>query len=323
MKFFQDILHDLVEKKLWPFAAGLVVMIVVAGMMLSKPGDATVAASAPAATTSTDVGPELSLTRTSTTGFARAPRVNDKETDPFGISNAKYVAYIKTLKAALASVDNGGGSSTTDTTVGGVDVTSGGQTPTNNGGTTDTTGGQTPSNNTPSGTTPVKTVKDTVISVLVTQSDDSDPKELTDVRTLSPLPDADNPFLVYVGKTSDGKASFIVASNAVPTGDGTCSPSPTDCSTLTLAPGDTEKFAVTVTDTTVNPPATTVQNLSVTLEDITTKKVPVDDGTDETAAAARYEARARATGAKAVRSAITINTDVGTALMREGVTIGR
>jgi len=328
MNFAKDIYQDLIDKKLW-LVAVLIVAIGGGGtMQLAKAGDASVSASAPPPTTNNDDGPELSLTRASTTGFARAPRVNTKQIDPFGNSDAEYKKFLKQLKKTLNTVSGGssdtattGDTATTTTTTsgGGGDVTS-----------TDTTDtGATPTDDSPTSTpkpTTPKTEKDDVISVVVTPDDDTQAKELTDVRTLSPLPDADNPFLVYVAKTADDEAQFIVASNATATGDGTCLPSVNDCSTVTLAVGQTEKFTVTSQTAAepgaTSPPSPTITHVSITLTDLSTKKVPVDDGTtDATAVAARYQARARAVGARVVSAAL-IDPKIATALYKNGVTFG-
>lgn len=323
MTLAQDIIHDMKEKKLWIPALLIVATTVAVPMQLSKGGDSTVVASAPAPTTSDTSGPELSLTRASTTGFARAPRVNTKEVDPFGSTKSQYAAYKKSLVASLDDTISSGDDVTsggTSTGGGGGDVTGGG----GGGGDVTPTDNNTPSpgTSTPSvpKTTPPTTESDTVISVVVTQDDDAEPKELTDVRTLSPLPDAENPFLVYVAATDDKEAQFIVASNAVASGDGVCAPSPTDCSTLTLAVGQTEKFVVTTVDNTVTPAVTTTANISVTLTDLAKKKVVVEDGTDDTAAAARYELRARAIGAKALKAAL-VDPKIGKILMKNHVLI--
>ncbi|MBO9534192.1 MAG: hypothetical protein J7513_14570 [Solirubrobacteraceae bacterium] len=272
------IISDLVEKKLWPLALFLVVCAVGAPMMLSRPGEPPVAEAVPQVDAGADEGPQLALSRTTTTGFARAPRVNKKALDPFGDrTEAKTDAIVKQVQDSIKNA------------LGGIDTA--GSAPVTTPGTSEDPG-ITPvkpgSSDEPKDTTP-KTETDDVLSVLITVGT-SEPTQLDDVRTLSPLPDAENPFLVYVGKTSSGGASFLVSADVVPTGDGVCDPSPTDCRTLTMKSGDTESFKLVDGST-----------VEVTMIGVDTKKVPV---TGTAAKAARLEAKAREVGIAALKSVL-------------------
>lgn len=65
------------------------------------------------------------------------------------------------------------------------------------------------------------------------------------VRKLAPLPDDDNPLLVYMGRTDHGKkAVFMIDESLEATGDGTCKPHPSSCETIELSKGETEFFDV-------------------------------------------------------------------------------
>lgn len=305
MNIFQNILSDLVEKRLWPIAAILVAMLVAVPMTLAKPGEPTSTATVPPPVSDAAEGPELSLTRASTTGFARAPRVNDKRVDPFG---ARYdEAFGKALKAYLAAADD----VIDDSLGGGTDV--GGDTGGGGGGGGTTDPGVDPVVDPPKGEDPgtedpeIEYEKDDLLTVLVTAGE-AEPTEITDIRTLSPLPDTANPFLVYVAKTSDDKASFLVSADVTVTGDGTCAPSPTDCRTLTLGIGDTADFVLLNKDN---------AKVSVTVTDLETKKVAItgDDATEE---AAQLESETRAVGAKALKSVIR-DEEVLKSLAEQGV----
>jgi hypothetical protein len=62
---------------------------------------------------------------------------------------------------------------------------------------------------------------------------------------LRPLPDSEDPLLVYMGLTKNGKkAKFLVDAALTPTGDGTCKPHPASCETILLSRGETEFFDV-------------------------------------------------------------------------------
>jgi hypothetical protein len=62
---------------------------------------------------------------------------------------------------------------------------------------------------------------------------------------LKPLPDADEPALVYLGVSGDKKSAiFMVDSNVEAQGDGVCNPTPQNCETIRLQEGETEFFDV-------------------------------------------------------------------------------
>ena len=301
MSFLKNILADLREKPLLGgLALILVALLVGVPMTLAKPGEPTAVATVPAPHSDDDTGPELALTRASTTGFARPPRVNDKRLDPFGVrGEAPASKDVKTLQNAIedvisAAVDGGGGGG-------------GGVTPV----VTDP-GPSDPPADDPAPTTPkVEYEQDDLLTILIT-SGTEEPKEITDIRTLSPLPDADNPFLVYVGKASGDNASFLVSADVSVTGDGTCTPTPQDCRTLTMGIGDTNDFRILTGEN-------AGKTISVTVTDMETKKVPItgDDATEE---AAQLESETRAVGAKAVKSVLK-DPDVVESLIAQKVKI--
>lgn len=319
MNAARNVLADLVEKRLWPVAVLLVALLVAVPMTLAKPGEPTEVASQPTVEQKDADRPELNLTRTSTTGFQRAPRVNDDRLDPFGRrgrAKATEKAAGELADAADDVIDSstGGGGSEGGGGGGG----GGGDTPNS---TPKPPKGDDPQDD-PDPTTPeVKTEEDDVIAVLVqtatpSETEESDAKELEDVRTLTPLPDTANPFLVYMGRAENAdKAMFLVSADVKVTlagGRGTCAPSVDDCRTLILAVGDTATFTPTT--------GTDVKPISITLTDIEKKDVPVADGTEETETAADAELAARAIGAKALKSVLR-DDDVVNQLVRAKVKI--
>ena len=58
---------------------------------------------------------------------------------------------------------------------------------------------------------------------------------------------ASDPVLVLLGVQSNGKAAFLVSSDASPQGDGTCSPSRSVCTTMYMRSGDTAFIDVAAT----------------------------------------------------------------------------
>lgn len=283
MSLLKDILHDLREKKLWPVAALLVALVIGVPMVLAKPADPTGSVVVPEAVNN-DEGPQLALTRASKTGFERPPRVNDDRLDPFAsrASSTKLKAAADKLGDGADSVIDGSDSSSSS------DSSSPGDSP--------------PSDSEPDSPEPdtepeVKTETDDLLSILVTNlsAPDADPQQVSDIRTLSPLVDPENPFLVYVGKTSDSRASFLVSADVTVSGDGECSPSPTDCRTLTLEIGQTAEFTLVADQS---------KKTAVTVLDIETKDVPINDGTAATDPAAVQAAQLRKAGAKALKSVL-------------------
>jgi hypothetical protein len=301
MSVLQNIWHDLVEKKLWPVAALLVVLIVAVPVALGKPGEVPAPPSPPTAT-GIQSGPTLALTATGATGFEHPPQVNKRALDPFASRNNPAADRLRAaLKSAVLVVIDGG--TPTDNT-GGTPTPPDTSTPSTDTG-NDPSTGDTPAEPT------VKTEKDDVLTVLITP-EGAEPTEIDDVRTLSPLPDADNPFLVYVGKSGDGKASFLVSSTVTVSGDGVCAPSMADCRTLEMGVGDTADFVVKGVD---NTGAATVTKVEFTIVDLETKKVKV---TGSAARAAKLENKARTVGALALKS--VLNDDlVVQSLLRQRV----
>lgn len=296
MIVLKNIWTDLVEKRLWPVAAGLVIMLVAVPMMLAKPGEAPVAG-APPVTGPASEGELLALTRAVKTGFDAPPRVRDKRVDPFAgraaltSTSDLQGAADKIADAIDAAIGGGGGGG------GGVPVPPSDPglppekpSPPSNGGDDDDE---------------IKTVEDDLLSILVTEGENTVPEEINDVRTLSPLPKADNPFLVYVGPTGNEEAVFLVAADVQVSGEGKCSPSPTDCQTLTLGIGQTADFVL---------PLDNNRKISITVVGV--ERAKVKEGGEEDGQ------RARVVGAKAVKRMLA-DDDVVRALVTEGVKLGR
>jgi len=66
-----------------------------------------------------------------------------------------------------------------------------------------------------------------------------------DLARLTPLPNVDNPFFVFLGvlDAKGGKrAVFLVSTDVKATGDGICKPRPADCQTIEMRAGDTQFF---------------------------------------------------------------------------------
>lgn len=310
MTMLRAIWQDLIEKKLWLVAVPLVVMIFAVPFALGRTAepDAPVPPAPPAIA---DSGPSLALTSSDTTGFARAPRVNKKALNPFGRRDGdaglkKLAAKLGSAADAVAEKGAGGGGSTG--------------------------GGGTPAPSDPNPPKPPSQPKepkpeyenDDLLSFLY-QEDAGEPMEMEDVRTLTPLPDADVPFLVYVGKTADGKASFLVSAEVKVSGQGACTPSKADCRTLEMAIGETTNFELL---TKKNGEGTNVI-AKLTVTDLVRGKVLVNGDAEESTSndgaadsGGLDDAATRAIGARALKSVLD-DEKVLASLQRQKIKIRR
>ena len=235
MTFVRNLLADLVAKRLWPVALVLALALVAVPVLLSQSVEEADVPAVPVAQ-DREVGASV------VTPAADAPRrgANPTGRNPFAQKN---------VAPAGADTDNSGGSGGTSADGGDGDGFS-------VGGGVDVTGG-------------LPALDD--IDVIPVGGDDSAPlpspdargsyrvdlrfgqdgtlTSRNDVARLSPLPSAEDPFFVFMGVLADGKtALFLVSSDAEPTGDGTCKPTPENCERIELQAGQTEFFDVTTPD---------------------------------------------------------------------------
>ena len=236
MRFFKNVLSDLVEKRLWPVAIALVAALVAVPIMLggSSPDAGTPAADSAAVTTNGVAG--------GAAGKAQVVSLEDqaagKAVQRGGSLKNPFVQHhqpkpAKTVTDAVNAVK-----SATSGLAG--DGSTGGTAPT-----TTTKPDPTPATTTPTTTTPKTPASDIDDTYRVNLSfgEAGAEKSYKDVARLTPLPSSDNPFFVYLGLASDQKSAiFLVDADAVPSGDGTCKPSADDCEQVELKAGDVEFF---------------------------------------------------------------------------------
>lgn len=210
MSFLRNLFSDLVERRLWPVAALLVVALVAVPVLLAKPSTGEEQAPLPAPGDVVDArGPSVSLA--DPPGSLSRVRPGG-ERDPFV---QQHVPPKPKQQAGLGPSTGGG------TTTKGGGTTGGGGT-TKGGGETFVT-----------------------YKVDIRFGEAGAQDTLRNVPRLTPLPDGENPFLIFLGVLSDGKtAVFLVSADIVPAGDGKCKPSRADCETIHLKSGDTEFFDV-------------------------------------------------------------------------------
>jgi hypothetical protein len=228
MTFVRGVFDEIVQRRLWPLAAGLLVALVAVPLLLSGRGGSETASAPANATTPTspligresaallgETQPVVSLTdrRPFRRKLAHFPRKN-----PF-----VQQAQPKTAPASesLSTVGGDSGSVKPDTFSGGV--------PTSAPGT---------------GYVGPPTVKERkfVYTVSVEFGEIGD----TSIKTLDPtdsLPNDHGAVVIYLG--SDGKSALFLAKSGVTArGDGSCEPSESDCAILRMRKGDVEFFEV-------------------------------------------------------------------------------
>ncbi|HEV7750462.1 MAG TPA: hypothetical protein VGO71_02925 [Baekduia sp.] len=243
MSFLKNVLHDLVEKRLWPVAIALVVALIAVPIVLGGSSDAGTA------------GPDVASLPTTTNGLAnhrdvaRADVVSLEEQAAGGVRRAGKVrnpfvqhhqpkavdqTVIDAVNATKGIAAALGGATAPDTSSG--SGSSGGSTPAST---------PSPSKPTPSDTQTTKTDSSAADTyrVKLKFGEAGAEKTYDNVARLTPLPSSDNPFFVYLGLKDDQKtAIFLVDADAVPSGDGTCQPSAEECEQVELKAGETEFF---------------------------------------------------------------------------------
>jgi hypothetical protein len=233
MNFLKNVLHDLVEKRLWPVAIALVAALVAVPIVLGGgPSDTDVPATDMAAVTATnglenhrDVarGKVISLEEQAA---GKVERSKGKIRDPFVQHHQPKPVKEKVAKAAAPQTAPATGGSSTPS------------------GPTDDdfypTGPTEPA--APAPKKPEATSVD-AYRVKLSFGEVGAMKGYDNVARLTPLPSSDNPFFVYLGLADDQKSAiFLINADAVPNGDGTCKPSREDCQQIVMRAGDTEFF---------------------------------------------------------------------------------
>jgi len=227
MSLITNTWKQLIRRKLWPVALLLVAALVAVPMKLTKKPEAAppVPASALAAASAQEAlaKPIVSLSDESDALKTRR-RVLGQSKDPFAPAplpkTKKKKKKAKAEPTPTATSEPSGGSSAP------------------------------PSSGPPSSPTPVPTPTVTIAkgSVKVKFGTvDSDLGEPTLLGKLDPLPSDDNPILVFEG-LEGSTAVFSVPGLVAGQGDGTCDPTPSNCSTVKLHAGDTEFLLVTDPD---------------------------------------------------------------------------
>ena len=220
--------HQLVRRRLFPVALLLVAALAAVPFVLaSEPAPVVPPAEPMPAVTADDEIAEPVVAKVEAKDRSRRRRVLGVRKDPFEPAPVK-----KPKKAKQAS--------TTETP----EPKSSEPAPTSTGG-----GGSTaPSLPTPTEPSPPKPPAGSITVRFGDASSEDLPSGW--LAKLEPLPDDEEPLLVFMGLTKNGKhAKFLVDASLTPAGDGTCKPHPASCETVLLSRGETEFFDVIDPDT--------------------------------------------------------------------------
>jgi hypothetical protein len=253
MSLLRDIWNDLVEKRLWPIAAVLVVAMIAAPVVLAGGGGGDAPAPAPAPEPAVVAAPAapgesavVSLAAPDTMAAKPAGRYHDPfagavkaQAQAAGPAPAGATTIHSTAPAATSSAPAKPSVSAATPSV---------ATPTPSAPATPTTVTHTPSTPTNVGTkiTHHASGVPAGMRVDVTWGRAGNAKRVRDLVRLGRLAGADDPIALLFGVRADHKtAVFLLPSDVSAVGDGRCLPKPSDCQLLELTAGESEFFDVT------------------------------------------------------------------------------
>jgi hypothetical protein len=234
MSVLRGIWNDMVEKRLWPVAVVLLVAAVALPVVLSRSSASTVVpqASAPSADTpqvavtpapanpNQQVAETVDGARFQRTGSARDPFVHVKPAVTTTSVSRALTPVASAVGASVHAVSTA--TKTTSTAV---------AAPT------------TPPAAVPTHITPTPAVHPVPLYHVAAAFGPMGAigKSFTLIQRLAAMPSNKNGLVAYMGVTGNGKeATFALLHAALPTGPGTCRPSPTQCELITLKIGQTE-----------------------------------------------------------------------------------
>ena len=226
---FQDVWHDLREKRLWPIALVLAIAIVAVPVLLTKS-----AAQPPAPT-------PVATTPTSDSRVSVSLNGDDAASSESG-STLDHFAEGDPFTPPARIVDRAD-----DTAAAGTAGPSDGTPPSDGGG----SGDGSPPSSSPAPAPPIDVAPPTtrtetaeyeyVADATFWTGDDR--REIRGLRKLDMLPDEAAPVLIFMGTSEEGgNAVFLVDSTLTAAGEGRCAPSPVNCAYVHVGPGSEHAF---------------------------------------------------------------------------------
>jgi hypothetical protein len=235
--FLLELWYDLLEKRLWPVAAVLLLGLVAVPVVLSKPAEqppAPATSSADDAPASKEPGGLAAMVKLAETDVGSGSSLDVFEPgNPF-----------RPPKGVIRSAEEGTAEGTSESGASEAPTAGGGSTELG-GGSTELGGGE------PGGTSPGdsggsdggKTTTQYRYVIDVTFTANGRTRRIKGMERLDILPSEASPLLVFLGVSSDGgNAVFLVDSTLEAAGEGKCKPSADECAFVHLGPGSEHEF---------------------------------------------------------------------------------
>jgi hypothetical protein len=235
--FLLDLWHDLLEKRLWPVAAvlllGLVAVPVLLAQPASDPGPAPATAAPSAKASANDDLAALAKVKLGEEQVGRGSTLGVFDPDnPFKPPKG---AIKEEESADGPGVDPSGTPAPSTGTTGG----------TGDDGSGGSLGGSTPDPGVTPGPTPGGGTTTTVYKYVVDISFEVNgrTRRIKGLEKLDMLPNESSPLLIFMGVTPKGSdAVFLVDSTLEAAGEGRCKPSPAECAFAYIGPGSEYVF---------------------------------------------------------------------------------
>lgn len=244
----QDTWRGLVQRRLWPVAALLLVALVAVPVALrTEPEPAPAPARDQVAGDSAELASEPIVGVASASEREDVRRVLGKRKDPFRPTNQPRREPAQQATADTADSADGVSEPTTNEAAGSSGAAS--------GGTTTTITPAAPAPAPPPRATPEPDEPERSTHFLTIRWGSSEDEELErrNIERLDAVPTTEEPVVIYLGLTDKGRtAVFMIDAGASAQGDGRCRPDPANCATIELSEGETEFFDVEDEDGTVS-----------------------------------------------------------------------
>ncbi len=251
MSFFNSIIKDLREKRLWPVAVALLVGIVAVPVVLAKPAAKVPVAAVPHGQLTGGSLPSRALPVVTVSTAPGHSNLKGRGRNPF--TQPKGSSSSSTSTTSTVATTTPGSTTGGSTTGGGTGGTStGGTGGTTTGGTGGTTGG-----GSSGGGSPIHTGKPKPTTSSLTQTESYDVQisitashggvnKIGSLERDGTLPNNQTPLLVELGVLKGGKrVLFAVQPGTRFIGPGSCTPGPIDCQVMSLGQNQIESIAPT------------------------------------------------------------------------------
>jgi hypothetical protein len=281
--FIRSTIDDLVEKRLWPVAAVLLIALVAIPVLLSNPADEQPAPVSTAVTPAVGAGnassafqPAVSTEGKKSSEIRKNLRRFTRK-NPFTPQGVNLNANLASGTAEPVQTDLGGAVTAGAT---GGDSFAPGSTDSGSSGT-----GTSGSTTTPSaGSTTETFYYHYTASVRFGVTGKEDAKTLNEFRA---LPSSDNPVIVFMGVRNDGKtAVFLISADSTTTGDGTCKPDDDACTLLYMKKGNVRTIEAVNADNSIT-------EYTLELRDINVERTTAPDEADSSKDGTRRLERTR------------------------------